>query len=334
MKVRSLSFVLFLLSLTTLLLIQQVDAVKEQLTTVRPQLVQDALATNKPLYYFGLGSNMLRSKLENRSSQGKIRILRMEAAIVKGHRLAFNMRGFPPIEPGMGSLEPLASQNSNDDQQKSGRKDKQSKALLQYKHDECHGALVKLRPIDYERVMLSEGVSNNSTNAGYEEIVVTAYPYGRFRKPVQAVALRARSHVRLSADPCPSQRYMNILKEGAEGLGLKQCYQDFLATHPVQEISSWLRDVAVYNLIVTSTLSFRFKMRFVSRFQSWLLFLVYVPSNANGALKFLSNMATLFLLLPGAAFGFVAFHIMSATGTLPPMVTRIMSFVKPVTEKE
>jgi hypothetical protein len=283
-------------------------------TPERPQLVKDALEQNKPLYYFGLGSNMSRKKLENRSSEGKIRLLRMEAAIVKDYRLAFNMRGFPPIEPGMGSLEPT---------------DAKSKALVKYKHDECHGALVKLRPEDYERVMKTEGVGTNNAQAGYEEVVVTAIPYNRFRKPVQAIALRARSHVRLSSDPCPSQRYMNILTEGAEGLGLKQCYQDFLANHPVQEIPSFLRGVAVYNLVWTLTLAYGLKVRFVSRLQSQLLFLVYVPSNANSFLKYVSNLATLLFLLPGAVFGFVSFQIMKATGTLPPSLTRMMSFLNP-----
>lgn len=293
-------------------------------TSHRPQLVQDALENNKALYYFGLGSNMSRKKLENRSSQGKIRILRMEPAVVKGHRLAFNMRGFPPLEPGMGSLEPVGNGTK---EAKGG-----SKALVRYEQNECHGALVKLRPEDYERVMLSEGVSNENSNpkkAGYEEIVVTAHPYGRYAKPVQAVALRARPHVRLSRDPCPSQRYMDILQEGAAGLGLKPDYQDFLASHPVQETPVWLRKTAVYNIIMTMTLSVRLKARFVSRIQSWFLFLVYVPSNANAVLRFFSNMATFIILLPGATAGCLAYHIMSATGTVPPFVTRMIGFLDP-----
>jgi hypothetical protein len=49
------------------------------------------------LYYFGVGSNMLRSKIENRGINGTtINILHIEPAVVYGHRLAFNMRGFPP----------------------------------------------------------------------------------------------------------------------------------------------------------------------------------------------------------------------------------------------
>jgi hypothetical protein len=195
----------------------------------RPQLVRDALEKKRDLYYFGLGSNMLRSKLENRSVCGnKIKVKSMEAAVIKGHRLAFNMRGFPPLEPGMGSLEPVV------DKEKNGHK-----PLKQYKDgDECHGALVRLSPEDYEKVMRSEGVGSGNPNQGYEEVVVTAIPYNKMKRPVQAVALRARDHVRLSFDPAPSLRYMKILRQGAEELGIKPCYREYLEEHPVAMAST------------------------------------------------------------------------------------------------
>jgi len=113
---------------------------------VRPQMVRDALEKNKAIYYFGLGSNMSRKKLENRGLNGtKIEALSFEAAVVPNFRLAFNMRGFPPIEPGMGSLEPS---------------DSGAKALHTYKENECHGALVKLTAENYRKVMESEGVKD------------------------------------------------------------------------------------------------------------------------------------------------------------------------------
>ena len=217
------SFLLLIYSLTC-------SAVSRKDIPQRPRLVQDALDNNKSVYYFGLGSNMSREKLEGRSPDGQlIKIQRMEPAVVPNHRLAFNLKGFPPLEPGMGSLEPVESSN---------------KALLKYKANECHGALVKLSAQNYERVMRSEGVGTGSAQQGYDEVVVTAIPYNRWRKPVQAVALRARSHVRLSQDPCPSRRYMKILRQGAQELGLKEEYQHFLRDHPVQEVSVWLRRIA------------------------------------------------------------------------------------------
>jgi hypothetical protein len=55
------------------------------------------------IYYFGIGSNMLRSKVESRGVNGtKIELLDMEPAYDKNYRLAFNMKGFPPLELGMG----------------------------------------------------------------------------------------------------------------------------------------------------------------------------------------------------------------------------------------
>lgn len=214
----------------------------------RPQLVKDSIEHNRPIYYFGLGSNMLREKLENRGLNGtKIDIVSMEAAIVPNYRLAFNLRAFPPLEPGMGSLEPA---------------DADSKALLEYENNECHGALVKLSPENYEKLMRSERVGGSNERAaeqGYEEIIVDAYPYKGNKmwgfnnnKSVKAVALRARSHVRLRHDSCPSPRYMNILKEGAKELGLEQSYQGFLSRHPVQNLRTWQKKKKQFTISYSS----------------------------------------------------------------------------------
>jgi hypothetical protein len=291
------------------------QAAKTRLTTPeRPQIVKDAFAKNKPIYYFGLGSNMSRKKLENRGVNGtKIKIQTMEAAIVPNYRLAFSLRGFPPIEPGMGTLEPIEAK---------------SKALLKYSsgesQGECHGALVRLTPENYEKVMKSEGITGKS-DQGYEEIVVDAYPYKWPRRPVKAIALRARDHVRLNFDPCPSQRYMNILKEGAEELGLKPCYQDFLAAHPVQQLPVWQKRVALYNLIFTATVSFRLKWRGISAVQSRLLYAVYVPTTAPVLKKLCCDLLTTLILFPGAIIGFLGYQIMNLTGTTPPFVTRMLT---------
>jgi hypothetical protein len=124
----------------------------------RPALVQEELEKKKKhddetvvLYYFGLGSNMLRSKFENRGVNGsKIEILSMEPAVVPNHRLSFNLRGFLPLEPGMGSLEPVVDSSS-------------SQPLHAYAQPECHGALIALTVENYEKVMRSEGVGDMST---------------------------------------------------------------------------------------------------------------------------------------------------------------------------
>jgi hypothetical protein len=287
---------------------------------------------------------MLRSKLEGRAVCGtKINIQSMEPAYVKNHRLAFNMRGFPPLEPGMGSLEPIATTTTTTTTTSTSHgtnnfydvdhDNKNSKPLMAYKEPECHGALVKLSAKDYERVMRSEGVPG--PNQGYEEVVVEAVPYtysqpARFlsrqrRCPVQAVALRAREHVRLSHDPAPSQRYMSILQKGAQELGLVPCYQDFLQQHPVAQ--SWLltRRIAILNLIFTSKLSFQYKIRSISKLQSWWLWKVYVPPTINNRLvRIVHELATMLILLPGAIPGLILLSYMKLRNNLLSPMMKLM----------
>ena len=293
----------------------------------RPELVTKSLHNNDDIFYFGLGSNMLRSKLENRSICGtKIHIKSMQPALVKNYRLAFNMKGFPPLEPGMGSLEPMTVDSDTSNTHNTlDSSTSTSKPLIAYKESECHGALVRLSAQDYEKVMRSEGVGSGSQDQGYEEVVITAVPY-KGGRPVQAVALRAREHVRLSFDPAPSQRYMDILRQGAQELGLAPCYQEFLRSHPVAEVSAVTRRIAICNLILTAKLSFQLKIRIVSKVQSWLLWRVYVPPTANRIPKVLSELATAAILLPGAIPGsLLLIHMRFTNSTSKMMKTLIDS---------
>ncbi|CAB9522446.1 expressed unknown protein [Seminavis robusta] len=294
----------------------------------RPELVTQSLEKNADLYYFGLGSNMLRQKLENRAIDGsKINVKSFQPAVVYNYRLAFNMKGFPPLEPGMGSLEPTTScmdaeqqlqqLNQPSTKQQDNAHSSISKPLCAYQENECHGALVRLSAEDYEKVMRSEGVGHGRSDQGYEEVVVDAVPYkGRV---VQAVALRARSHVRLSQDPAPSQRYMDILKQGAQELGLAPAYVDFLNQHPVQQSSAWTRRIAVCNLALYSSqlVSFQSKLR---KLQVWLLWRVYVPPTANVLQRILSELAIGMILLPGAIPGSLCFLHMKRTNKMNGMM--------------
>jgi hypothetical protein len=287
---------------------------------VRPSLVQDALARNQTLYYFGMGSNMLRSKLENRAVNGsKIEIINMQPSFVHGYRLSFNLRGFAPLEPGMGSLEPV---------------DSDCQSMLDFGRPECHGALLTLSPESYEMVMASEGVSTNGS--GYEEIVVTAIPYDKNYPPVQAIALRARPHIRLSQDPCPSLRYMTILREGAQELQLEPAYQEFLAAHPVHIVPKWLKALAVRNYIATFSLSKLFSPNYsLTKLQNLLLFKVYVPSTSSQWRQACSHLASAAILLPGAMVGACIQLYYSKTGKpLPLFVRRFLHMLEEESEKE
>lgn len=280
---------------------------------VRPDLVTGAIEKGENVYYFGVGSNLSRTKLENRSICGsKIHVISMEPAVIPDHRLAFNMRGFPPLEPGMGSLEPLDREGSE--------------ALHSYENEECHGALICLSADDYEKVYKSEGGGSGPTQ-GYEEIIVTCIPYDEDKPPVKAVAFRARDHVRLKKDPCPSLRYMKILREGARELKLKPCYQKWLADHPVQTTSMLLKKIAINNMICNMVIFSVIKSRIVSRIQSWLLFQVYVLPAEGCVKRIASEIASCAILFPGSCVGFFARPIMEMTGTMPPHMKRFIGML-------
>ena len=349
---------------------------------IRPEFVAEALQKNHDLYYFGLGSNMLRSKLENRGINGtKIEVISFEPAVVPNYRLAFNLQGLPPLEPGMGSLEPIpaippspsttitasstpslsSSSHTDNNNNHHHRLDYDSAAvaasttsLLEYEHQECHGALVKLTAENYVKVMASEGVKgDNDPNQGYEEIIVDAYPYSTYddddikkqhrpRDPVKAVALRARKHVRLNHDPSPSLRYMTILRMGAKELNLLPSYQNFLEQHPVQKpLSPRYKNYVIYNLVCMTSLLNRRRQKsggggppqrsFLSKFQTRLLFLVYVPSSDPSLLKCrLSELLTTAILFPGSSLGYSYCTIVKLiTGHPVPVLTRMMQFLAP-----
>eukprot|EP00535_Pseudo-nitzschia_heimii_P004173 CAMPEP_0197186310 /NCGR_PEP_ID=MMETSP1423-20130617/13676_1 /TAXON_ID=476441 /ORGANISM="Pseudo-nitzschia heimii, Strain UNC1101" /LENGTH=271 /DNA_ID=CAMNT_0042637585 /DNA_START=335 /DNA_END=1150 /DNA_ORIENTATION=- len=256
---------------------------------------------------------MSREKLENRGLDGtKIQIKNMEAGYVKNYRLAFNLRGFPPVEPGMGSLEPV---------------DSGAKAVLKYEPDECHGALILLTPENYERVMRSEGVGNGKSDQGYEEIVVDVHVYKGSRRPVKAVALRAREHVRLTYDPCPSARYMSILREGAEELGLRQSYQEFLKRHPVEFLTRWQRKQAIFNIFFMFSVSSILKTSILTKLQNRLVFLFYTSDASRKLKKSFSVMMTTMILLPGSFMGLLLYLILELLGKTPKSAKRLFDLL-------
>ena len=183
----------------------------------------------------------------------------------------------------------------------------------------CHGALMKLTPEMYEKIWISEG--GRSPKSVYEEVVVTVYPYDEDKEPVQAVALRTREHLRLDQDLCPSSRYMSILCQGAAELGLQQYYQEWLKTHPVQRVPWILRKVALYNAVLYITMLRVLKMPSLLRFQSWLVWQVYVPSTRPLVQRILSNISMGVILFPGSIMGCVVRAYMYVAGVqLHPML--------------
>jgi hypothetical protein len=286
------------------------------------------------VFYFAVGSNLLQSKLANRSSNSTISFLSFEPASVEGHRLAFNLRGFPPLEPGMGGIEPCAAAT-------------------------IHGALVCLPRAEYEKVWRSEG--GGSKNPGYEEYVVTARPYATSSAAspeVQAIAFRARPHVRLPRDASPSRRYLNILLEGARELKLDPAYQLYLEQvspprpplHasgprpppslpppslppppqiPTQNPSRILRSMSLTSFFFTGIL-FRLQLSYLIKPVTYLLWRVYAPASSSRARLLLSEAASALVLLPTFALGLGVRLLLKLTGKpLPPMMKLMMDKAPP-----
>lgn len=298
-----------------------VDA--ESLPT-RPELLLKSIESNHPIYYFGVGSNMLRSKVEGRSYDGsRIEIISFEPGFAPGYRLAFNSRTFPPLEPAMASIEPILPQDSSCWTQ--------CGALHPNADNSCHGALVQLNPDQYAKLWRSEGGGTNAQT--YEEIVVTVYPYynvddsnsNNKKEPVRAIALRVRQHNRLRQDMCPSVRYMTLLCQGAAELGLQEHYQQWLLDHPVQPVLSWMvHKLSLYNLVVYMMSRTILKRPSITRFLPWLLSAVYVPSTRPRPQRLLSNIATVYILIPGFLVGFVVRNYMHLAGIPPHPILKLL----------
>jgi hypothetical protein len=301
----------------------------------RPKLVEESLRERTPIYYFGLGSNMSRSKLESRSFDGsKIHVMSMEPAVVHNYRLAFNLPGFLPLEPAMGGLERVEGCSDEHDEAENDRGGTPSRPLYPYEKPECHGALILLSADDYEKMMHTEGVSGDrhEDNRGYEEVIVTAVPYDKSKAPVRAVALRPYPLSRLPYDAAPSPRYMKILRDGAAELGLAPCYQEFLAKHPVHTTPIWVQMIAFPNLVTTMTLTFsrsRWMSR-VTRLQYKLMYWVYACPTSAYPLRLLSNVAHAVLMVPGSVVGVGMLAYRTLTGRrLSPSVERFLFQVQP-----
>ena len=266
-----------------------ITSMVEAPTCTRPSLIADA-APSDTIHYVGIGSNMLREKVEQRAER-PIKLRSFEPAVIPGHRLAFNLRGFAPLEPAVASLEPC--------------------------HDSvCHGSLCSMSAADYEQLWLSEG--GGQAQPAYEEMVVMARPYGS-SKMVRAIALRAREHARLPQDRCPSERYMSMLIRGATELGLDPAYiASELKARTIQDVPAHVKYFATH-FLWWYHLCFRLRMCGPVHALSWLLWRAHVPSSTQcNVRRAVGNAVTMLLLAPGAAIGMLTRMVILAIGCQPP----------------
>ncbi|KAL9190333.1 hypothetical protein ACHAXT_007544 [Thalassiosira profunda] len=299
---------------------------KEEDGPHRPQELLDLIEKGEDIYYFGVGSNLSRTRLENRSVCGKkIHPITMEPCFIRHCRLAFNLRALPPVEPAMGSLEPLPSfyeaEDAKEGHHRTIVKRSDSQALVAFGGSECHGALIKLSAHDYELVFRSEG-GDLGRMCSYEEIMVKCIPYDTSKQPVWAVAYRVREHARIAVDACPSRRYMTLIRQGAEELGLEESYRKWLDAHPVQETSRITKSLGKNSIVFNFTLSFALKTRVHMTLQGKMLFLVYVLPTAPRWKRAASEVASIVILLPTACLGVALRGVLEASGRMNPTMKK------------
>ncbi|KAL1521106.1 hypothetical protein AB1Y20_022670 [Prymnesium parvum] len=229
--------------------------------------------------YFAFGSNLLQSKVEGRTG---FPVLAKERAVVTDHRLAFNMRAFPPLEPAMASLEPCAGES-------------------------CEGVLYTLSREAYEQLWRSEGGA--ARRPAYEEVVVLA----RCRRgAVPALSLRAAPAARLRRDAPPSRRYKDLLVRGAREARLSAAYLERLeavrAVRPSPAVA-WL--ARAHGAV--AVLCFRIGLRrLLAPLRCLLYFLMY--SGQSRAASIASECLTACALLPTALIGVCIRALFTAVG--------------------
>ena len=113
---------------------------------------------------------------------------------------------------------------------------------------------------------------------------------------------------------------MTILRDGAKELGLKPCYQKWLAEHPVQVTSPMLRVIAVNNIVFSMTMWRVLGTRSLTQAQSWLLVKFYVLPSDPWVKRLAGEIASGIILLPGSLLGFFMRPIMNLTNTMSPQV--------------
>ena len=211
--------------------------------------------------------------------RGDTQVVDLASAVVAHHRLAFNMRMFPPLEPAMASIEPSRG-------------------------DACEGALYTLTRDGYEELWRSEGGAMD--RPGYEEVVVrAALPTG---ETVDAITLRAAEWMRLKRDAPPSARYKQLILDGAKECGLSSQYiarlEGIMPAAPSAALTAIVRAHGVVAVML-----FRMKLRTLLaplRAACYALLRGQPRADAGVGSRLLDaacEVATALMLLPTAALG-------------------------------
>lgn len=148
--------------------------------------------------YFAYGSNMKYSILEKRAAS----IIQCEGAgLLNNHRLVFNVRGIPFLEPAFASVIPSLG-------------------------DDVHGVLYKLSIPSYLRLLRSEGVP-----IVYFLQSVDVKLYKQSNMTINAWTLRSVAgpfQIAPNVNLLPSKAYLKLMIEGAKDAGIDDVYNKYL----------------------------------------------------------------------------------------------------------
>lgn len=151
------------------------------------------------VWYFGFGANINPWKLRTKR---QITPIDQVGGRLPGWRLSFNHKG------GMGNIEPLGSST-----------------LTNEGPDEVHGMLLFLSPADFKKL------SKIEYEYGTTDVSVTAYD-GR---QILAKAFVTPPEFKLARSLPPTERYLNLIKDGCKDMGIDAKYQVWLKSIEAQK---------------------------------------------------------------------------------------------------
>jgi hypothetical protein len=180
----------------------------------------------KTVLYLAYGSNLC-----NETFRGKrgIRPLSQVNVLVPSLRLTFDLPGVPYHEPCFGNSA-LRLADDEDEEKDDYHKDRWHKGMV--------GCVYEVTPTDYAHIIATEG-----GGASYQDVLVDCYPLAADSEmvPEHPTSLPFKAHTlfapltkdtRLSRpDPSyaqPSARYLKLITDGVEELGLPMEYQIYL----------------------------------------------------------------------------------------------------------
>jgi len=147
--------------------------------------IQPAKGDQPLIWYFAYGSNMSTRYLSNIRN---VSVIESKQAVLYDHQVRFSLSGIQPIEPGFAALHEATDHIS-------------------------YGVAHQIPTTDFERVIASEG------DDYYVKQVTLTLPNG---EQINATTLVSKTDP--LSDIIPSQRYLNILIEGATEHQLPEKY--------------------------------------------------------------------------------------------------------------